>query len=240
MEFMDSDEELFLTRNCFSQEVSEPNFSMGKDRQIHWKLQETVEWLLLLTMKNLKRGRHLEYRKYTNNTHIVGSPCLVWMGGGTQRFDPNHWRQWDHSPSQSWDFEYHWQGRTFKLLAQQIRSLNWTRGLEQFYVVRNRKVELQLIAVRELLWEWISINFFVLGFICIKSLSRGIYLYKSLKRGIYTDKFLINSFQFNSSAPLFPATLSNPPRTLSLLTIQEGCTLNKRCWITKEKVWIMK
>ena len=80
MEFMDGDEGLFLTRNCFSQEVSEPNFSMGKDRQIHWKLQETVEWLLLLTMKNLKRGRHLEYRKYTNNTHIVGSPCLVWMG----------------------------------------------------------------------------------------------------------------------------------------------------------------
>ena len=26
---MDSDEELFLTQNCFSQEVLEPNFSMG-------------------------------------------------------------------------------------------------------------------------------------------------------------------------------------------------------------------
>jgi len=22
---------------------------------------------------------------------------LVWKGGGTQRFDPNHWRQWDNS-----------------------------------------------------------------------------------------------------------------------------------------------
>ena len=29
MEFMDSDEELFLTQNCFSQEVLEPNLSMG-------------------------------------------------------------------------------------------------------------------------------------------------------------------------------------------------------------------
>ena len=26
---MDSDEELFLTQNCFSHEVVEPNFSMG-------------------------------------------------------------------------------------------------------------------------------------------------------------------------------------------------------------------
>ena len=37
------------------------------------------------------------------------------------------------------------------------------------------------------------------------------YLYKSLKRGIYTDKFLINGYEFNSSAPLFPATFSSPP-----------------------------
>ena len=29
MEFMDSDEEFFLTQNCFSQEVLEPNFSIG-------------------------------------------------------------------------------------------------------------------------------------------------------------------------------------------------------------------
>ena len=79
-------------------------------------------------------------------------------------------------------------------MAEQIRSLNWTRGLEQFYVVRNRKVELQLIAVQERLSELISIIFFVWGFICIKSLSRGIYLYKSLKREIYSDKFLNNSF----------------------------------------------
>ena len=70
------------------------------------------------------------------------------------------------------------------------------------------------------------------------------HLYKSLKRGIYTDKFLINGYEFNSSAPLFPATFSSPPRdpsrTFSLLNIQDGCTLNKGCWITKEKVWIMK
>ena len=29
MEFMDSTEELFLTQNCFLQEVLEPDFSMG-------------------------------------------------------------------------------------------------------------------------------------------------------------------------------------------------------------------
>ena len=29
MEFMESNEELFLTQNCFSQELLEPNFSMG-------------------------------------------------------------------------------------------------------------------------------------------------------------------------------------------------------------------
>ena len=30
MELIDSEEELFLTENCFSQEVLEPNFSMGR------------------------------------------------------------------------------------------------------------------------------------------------------------------------------------------------------------------
>ena len=50
----------------------------------------------------------------------------------------------------------------------------------------------------------------------------------------------INSYEFNSSDPLFPAALSSPPRTFSLLNIQEGCTLNKGCLITKEKVLIMK
>ena len=29
-ELIDSEEELFLTENCFSQEVLEPNFSMGR------------------------------------------------------------------------------------------------------------------------------------------------------------------------------------------------------------------
>ena len=75
---------------------------------------------------------------------------------------------------------------------------------------------------RELLWELISIIFFRLGFVCINW-------------GIYTDKFLINSYEFNSLSPLFRAVLSSPPRTFSLLNIQEGCTLNKGCWIKKEK-----
>ena len=86
-----------------------------------------------------------------------------------------------------------------------------------------------LIATR----TFIGINFhfflFTFGFVCIKSLSRGIYLYESLKRGIYIDTFLINSYEFNSSALLSPARSSNPPLTFSLLNIQEGCTLNKGC-----------
>ena len=81
---MDSDKELFLTQNCFSQEVEESNFSMGciigekgndlesdprtlsmkiwrkyyprkksrKDRQIHGKLQQVVEWILLGSLSN--------------------------------------------------------------------------------------------------------------------------------------------------------------------------------------------
>ena len=66
-------------------------------------------------------------------------------------------------------------------------------------------------------------------FVCITSLSQGIYLYKSLKQGFCTYKFLINSYEFNSSTPLFPATLSSPRQTFSLLNIQEACTLNKGC-----------
>ena len=61
----------------------------------------------------------------------------------------------------------------------------------------------------------------------------------SVEGFIQTNSYLI-VYEFNSSAPLFPATLSSPARTFSLLNIQEGCTLNKGCWITKEKVWIMK
>ena len=81
---MDSDKELFLTQNCFSQEVEESNFSMGciigekgndlesdprtlsmkiwrkyyprkksrKDRQIHGKFQQVVEWILLGSLSN--------------------------------------------------------------------------------------------------------------------------------------------------------------------------------------------
>ena len=66
----------------------------------------------------------------------------------------------------------------------------------------------------ELLWESITFNFFVFGLvgsvegiICI-NLSYGV---------IYTERG------------------SSPPRTFSLLNIQEGCTSNKGCWITKER-----
>ena len=95
--------------------------------------------------------------------------------------------------------------------------------------VRNSKVEMQLTATR----TFMGINFhyfFRFWLFCIKSLSRG----------IYTDKFLFNSLWIQFVSPALPATLSSPPGTFSLLNIQEGCTLNKGCWITKEKVWIMK
>ena len=122
--------------------------SHGKHRQTHGKLRQTVEWLLSLTMKNLKRGRHLEYRKIHEQKKRGHSVSTV-SGLTGQRKD--HWRQWDNFPSQSWDFEYHWQGWT-KLLPQQIRrrSLNWSG---------NTKVELQFNAW-ELFWQLISIIFF--------------------------------------------------------------------------------
>ena len=47
-------------------------------------------------------------------------------------------------------------------------------------------------------------------------------MHKSLKQEIYTEKFLVNSREFNSSAPLFPATSSSPPQTFSLLNTEEG------------------
>ena len=95
-------------------------------------------------------------------------------------------------------------------------------------MVRNSKVELQLIATRSFMRINIHYFFFPFGFVCIKSLIREIYLYKSLKRWIYTNKFLINSYHFNSSALLFPPTFTSPPRTFSLSNIQERCTLNNK------------
>ena len=88
----------------------------GKHRQTPRETSADHGMIAIVDDEELeKRARHLEYRKYTTK-RIVDSPCqpcLVWMDGGRQRFDdPNHWRQWDNSPSQSWDFEYHWQGWT--------------------------------------------------------------------------------------------------------------------------------
>ena len=39
-----------------------PRKKSRKDRQIHGKLRQVVEWLLLSTMKNFKRGRHAKYQ----------------------------------------------------------------------------------------------------------------------------------------------------------------------------------
>ena len=87
-----------------------------------------------------------------------------------------------------------------------------------------------LIATRTLIE--INFHFFVHFWVCLYKIlkSRDLwYLYESLKRGIYPDKFLINSYEFNTSALLFPATSSSPPLSFGLLNIQEGCTLNKGC-----------
>ena len=83
--------------------------SHGKHRQTHGKLRQTVEWLLSLTMKNLKRGRHLEYRKIHEQKKRGQSVSTVSGLTGRRK---DHWKQWDNFPSQSWDFEYHWQGWT--------------------------------------------------------------------------------------------------------------------------------
>ena len=53
----------------------------------------------------------------------------------------------------------------------------------------------------------------VSGIDLYNSLKRGIYIDKYPRGGIYTDNSLVNFHKFNSSAPLFPATLSSPPRT---------------------------
>ena len=187
---------------------------------------------------------------------------MVWMGGGTQRFDPNHWRQWDNSQSRSWDFEYHRQGWTW-LSAQKICCWSLQEKRSRKYLSCNTWE--QFFTLNRLFsWIFWNINLnFCLQFYWKFSLncSKGGILYsqkltnpstegtrervclkRSLEWGIYTDKSLINSncYQFNSSAPLLPTTLSTPARTFTLLNIQEGCTLNKGCWITKETMWIMK
>ena len=52
----------FLTQNCFSQKHR--SLILAWEGQTDpQKLSQTVECLLSLTVKNLKRGRHLEYPK---------------------------------------------------------------------------------------------------------------------------------------------------------------------------------
>ena len=73
-----------------------------------------------------------------------------------------------------------------------------------------------------------------MGLICRnsdKSFASGIYLCNSLKRGIYTNKFLIqNQIQFISAA--LPCYIIKPSPDFQLVNIQQGCKLNKGCWIT--------
>ena len=46
--------------------------------------------------------------------------CLLWMGRGTQQFDPNHWRQWVNSPSRSWVLNIIDKGAWTQLLVKEI------------------------------------------------------------------------------------------------------------------------
>ena len=120
---MHSDKQLFLTQNCFSQELLQPNFSMGciigeiatdqeSDRQnsLHEDLNE------ILSEEKLKEGltdpletsadprmiaivdeskiqKRKAYRIPQNTRKNTSWAVRVWfeMGGGMQRFDPNHW-----------------------------------------------------------------------------------------------------------------------------------------------------
>ena len=69
---------------------TDPRKTLADHRMIAIIDNEELDW---------KEEGILNTAKYTNK-HIVGSLCqlcLVWMGGGRQRFDPNHRRQWDNS-----------------------------------------------------------------------------------------------------------------------------------------------
>ena len=70
-------------------------------------------------------------------------------------------------------------------------------------------------------------------------LKRGIYTDKSLKQCFFTYKSLIyNQIQFIS--PALPCYIIKPSPDFQFVNIQQGCNLNKGCWITKENVSIMK
>ena len=105
-------------------------------------------------------------------------------------------------------------------------TIDWCRG-GSLCRQKQQTLNLSWIAIncnKTFSWELISHFFFASGFVCIESLSRGIYLWKfHLKRGTDTDKFLINSYEFNSSALLFPATHHALP----------GISV---CWIFKRAV----
>ena len=55
------------------------------------------------------------------------------------------------------------------------------------------------------------------------------YLYKS---------FIYNQIKFIS--PALPCYIIKPSPDFHFVNIQQGCKLNKGCWITKETVWILK
>ena len=108
-----------------------PRKKSRKDRQIHRKLQQTIEWLLLLlTIRKFKRGKGISNTaKYTN---IVGSLSgLNRMGGETQRFDPNHWIKWGNSSSRSWEFNITDNGELN--LAQQLSRLGSQKRSNSLY-----------------------------------------------------------------------------------------------------------
>ena len=61
---MDSDKKLFLTQNCFSQEVVEPNFSMGRiirekgnDLEFDPQILSKKIWMKYYPRKKIKEGQ---------------------------------------------------------------------------------------------------------------------------------------------------------------------------------------
>ena len=79
-----------------------------------------------------KRERHLEYRKIHAQTHRGQSVSgLNRMGGGTQRFDPNHWIKLGNSSSRSREFNITDKGELN--LAQQLFRLGSQKRSNTLY-----------------------------------------------------------------------------------------------------------
>ena len=84
IELKNSHKELFLTLNCFSRDW---NLILAWEGQTDpWKTSADCRMIAIVDDEELEKEEGISNYtpKYTNK-HIVGSRCLLWMGGGTQQ-----------------------------------------------------------------------------------------------------------------------------------------------------------